>query len=690
MIFVLDKRSSSAEQVKWNAMCPVNCTCKISQFKIKLFPRQMKIVNCSSTGLTKFPVNVSMETEVLILSSNNMKKLDINKKLKKLQYLDASNNKIHVIYHLEKLSRLKTLDLHKNLLIYLQNGCFSGMKYLSTLDLSDNNLHAIEKHAFGGLNGLQRLYLDRNKLYFLERQWFIGMPSLRIFHFSKNFLPKIENNTFENMQNLIEIKLIQNKIQRIESSAFHGLTELSMLDLSSNRISVISRQHLQHMKNLKVLRLDDNPIYKIHNGSFHSLNIKMLSLRYMPKLVVIEKHSFVNLRNLFTLQIHDNNYLSYIDPEAFYNVPLLKTLYLHNNRLVAIPKTIKRSLPSLRNLHIYNNPLRCDCNALWVKQELAREQENNHVSILVDDSVLICDSPKEYSRMLLKQLPISVFHSQCVATTIPLFNISYNISIGEEMRLECHGIGIPTPEIQWILPNGTSLQGPVKLDRYEVIDNCTLAVRHIRTSDGGIYKCRANNSQGYDISSTSVTISNMPIHIYPSGVSADFVTIGWNGTSYWSMVSDYQIQCRDTDQSSVTYQIIHLRPFSNYYSYTFKNLKPQTTYKFCIVYVYETEFYDLDCVNVTTDHHVTIFPSGITRINSKLVAGVSTAFFMIFALCCGVAIAKKFRKRKDYLDPTAEEKGDFLPQIPLENLNNPPSTPLCSSRTALIGAESNG
>ncbi|KAJ8302374.1 hypothetical protein KUTeg_021361 [Tegillarca granosa] len=644
MISILDIRSSSAEQVKWDAMCPSNCTCKLDNLKSNCFQRQMKIVNCSSTGLSNFPVNVSMETEVLILSSNNIKKLDINKKLKKLQYLDASNNKIHVIYHLEKLSRLKTLDLHKNSLIYIQNGCFSGMKYLSTLDLSDNNLHAIEKHAFGGLNGLQRLYLDSNKLYFLEKQWFIGMPSLRIFHFSRNFLPKIENNTFENMQNLIEIKLIHNKIQRIEKNAFHGLTELSMLDLSSNKISHISHQHLQQMKNLKVLRLDDNPIYKIHNGSFHSLNIKMLSLRYMPKLVI---------------------------QKAFFNVPLLKTLYLHNNRLVAISEKIKRSLPSLRNLHIYNNPLRCDCNALWVKQELAKEQATNYVSILVDDSVLICDSPKEYSRMLLKQLPVSVFHSECAARTIPLFNSSYNINIGEEMRLECHSIGIPDPEIIWILPNGTTLQGSVKLDRYEVINNCTLAVRHIRTSDGGVFKCKANNTHGYDISNTSVTVSNMPIHIYTSSISADFVTIGWNGTSYWSMVSDYQIQCRDTHQSSLSYQIIHLRPFSNHYSYTFKNLKPQTTYEFCI------------------DHHVAIYASGITRINSKLVAGVCTTFFMTCALCCGVAIAKKFKKRKDYLDPTAEEKGDFLPQIPLENLNNPPSTPLCSSRTALISAESN-
>ena len=96
----------------------------------------------------------------------------------------------------------------------------------------------------------------------------------------------------------------------------------------------------------------------------------------MPRLKVIEKQSFLNLEHLVTLQLHDNSEFVYIDQNTFVNCSRLKNLYLHNNRLKSVSSILKDSLPSLKTLHLYNNELECDCNAMWMKQENMKEKSN--------------------------------------------------------------------------------------------------------------------------------------------------------------------------------------------------------------------------------------------------------------------------------------------------------------------------
>lgn len=679
IILGLKSFAGAESRMDWNVNCPLKCACYIGRLDTENLKDVMKIVNCSNAALQSIPQNLSSSTEALIATNNSIQDLLLPPRMWQLKFLDISNNKVvQFNKQIQKLTLLRSLNLHGNSIYSLQNGQFSGLKRLTDLDLSSNKLRYIEKHAFGGLNYVQRLNLENNNLDALENQWFVSMPSLRWLYLSRNSLSELKSKIFDTPNHLNTIDLNQNKIRNIEENAFFGLEWLNTLDLSNNNILSVPTRTFSPLINLKKLFFDGNPVYRLNNGAFSNLNVSMISISYMPHLTVIEHEAFINLTQLLTLQIHDNQKLVYVDPHAFFNIPNLKNLYIHNNRLRVLPYQLIQSLPSIKNCHFYSNLLHCDCNIDWMIQDIMLQ---NHTSILYDGYLLMCYSPPSKYGQKIVSLPLTINTQSCVPMTIPIFENNYEISIGEELRLECHAAGVPEPNITWSLPNGTVLSKNIKYSRVEVQDNCTLIVRHLRLSDSGSYSCKASNSEGYDISEAKVEVINKPIRIIALPSTLNYITITWNGTKYWTMISDYQIHYRESNQQP-SYRIIHLSPYSR--RYTFANLKSYTTYEFCIVYVYSTEMYTVDCVNATSGKALDYLP-GITSVNTKAVAAVVTIVVMIFILGCAVIIVRRIKRRKSYKS-TEEEDTFVTTQIPLENVYQP-NTYMCSSKTSLIRAQ---
>ncbi|KAK3101758.1 hypothetical protein FSP39_006143 [Pinctada imbricata] len=634
-------------------------------------------------GLDRAPRNLPSDTEVLDLSRNGIEHPDFQNTFLQIKFLDLSHNLlVSVDKRIRKFTKLKYLQLQNNRISGLENGIFSGLKYLSVLDLSQNHLSSIEAHAFGGLNYLQKLRLDGNRIVFLERQWFLSMPSLHWLYLSRNRISRIDGKMFETLSGLKMLKISHNNLRLLHNDSFYGLKGIRILDMSYNKLIRVPELH--EMRNLLYLYLDSNPILRVSEGAFDNLNISMITLSYMSDLKVVERHAFKNLHGLVTLQIHDNVQLVYIDPEAFINCPYLKNLYLHNNQLHTISESIK-DLPALTTIHFYNNRLVCDCNVLWMKQELIHEKLMNYTSVLFDDSILKCTSPPERYGMLLKEMPLDWLNKSCSPTNLPLFEDSYNISVGDELRLECHGIGVPEPEIQWRLPNNTVISGSVTSGRIEIRNNCTFIIRYLRESDSGTYTCEAVSDGKIDASSTAVIVNNKPVRLIPYGISGSYVTVTWNGTSSrWTMLSGYQIQYKEANNIDKT-KVIPLGRHTR--RYTFTNLKPRTTYMFCIVYVFEEELYTVDCENVTTKAKVDL-PSGIYRVDTRLVIGVIIGLFSAFALICCFAVVRQFRRKKDYSEPASrKEERESLTEIALEELYQPSPTLMCTSTTSLIRAQ---
>lgn len=682
----------------WNTNCPAECICYKGTPSLSINEmKYMNIVDCANLGLEKLKMILPDGTEVLLLSNNSLTQLTHLPNSSNLVYLDLSNSSIEILDNYVLFShytKLKFLNLSGNKLEYLWHSSFMGLADLYSLDLSNNRLSNISKRVFAGLNHLKSFNMADNLLREIVADWFTDISDdLRELDISHNLLTSINTDDFHALTNLNLLNLSANKINFIDNDAFLNLSYLLILDLSYNQMQIVPNDSLHVIKSLKKLTFNGNPTRKIRGGDFKSMNIVYISISYMPELIFIEKHSFQNLPYFVTLEAHDNQKLIHIDAQAFDNVPSLSTLYLHNNQLTALSPTLIEYIPSLEQIHLYHNPLRCDCNAFWIKRLTDEAAIHNYSKPLFNHSQFIkCNYPFNYIGVSIEDMDEKRFARVCTPTTLPVFKENYTLDLGEELRLECHAYGIPVPKLSWLLPNQTKVNGDIHSDKFEIVDDCVLIVRHLTIHDGGTYACIADNGIGVDLSSTRITVTNKPIRIVLLTVSFDYVSLSWNGTRHTSMISDYQLHYReitaDNNQNSFStkykYKVIPLGP--QYRSYTVTHLKSKTIYEFCIVYIYDTEPYKVDCKRLKTRDKVEYHNAVSKIVSEKIIAGVCTALGIIMAVACMVTLVKKFKLHKEYESPYNTDETESI-NIPLENVYRPSSTQLCSSKTSLLSVQ---
>ncbi|KAM9316507.1 immunoglobulin superfamily member 10 [Gastrophryne carolinensis] len=83
----------------------------------------------------------------------------------------------------------------------------------------------------------------------------------------------------------------------------------------------------------------------------------------------------------------------------------------------------------------------------------------------------------------------------------PMFKNPFNEKIiakpGKMAILNCFADGNPTPEIIWLLPNGSRFVGGQRFSRYQAGINGTLLIYSPNKDDAGKYRCAARNKVGY-------------------------------------------------------------------------------------------------------------------------------------------------------------------------------------------------
>ncbi|XP_041348072.1 leucine-rich repeat neuronal protein 1-like [Gigantopelta aegis] len=680
LVFFLLSTSCSVDVTRNQSVsskCPERCICSEATFAN--FNGHLQTVNCSKQGLREFPSDIPFRTEALILSKNMFQNLSSLPVLPHLRILDLSHNRIHSLDNrriYDNIGRLQNLYLNGNAIRILQHGSFSGLKYLDVLDLSQNALQKIEIHAFGGLNHLQELNLNHNFLRELKRIWLLSVSSIIKLELAENFLYAIDKQVFDSLSNLVHLDLSANTIAKIDSEGFKGLHALKFLNLSHNNLKTVPSS-IMSIPELNILLLDFNNFNRIETNAFVNSNITEISLSFQPYLRVIEKGAFTNLPKLVTLQIHDNKKLIFIHPNTFINTSHIHQLFLHNNALMSLPMAVKNSLTDLNELHLYNNPLHCDCNVYWIKQELIMFAEANITDIYIKSSdKLLCDTPTSQFQVPLRQISVEQIPPLCPPTTLALFSDSLNLTIGDDLYLECQAIGVPEPQLYWLLPKGKVLNSSVENKRVVLLDETAIFLSGLRQSDEGTYGCEAWNQMGYDVSSAQLHVMQKDLKLVPLRISKNFITVEWRGSIPRLHLQDFQLHYRESSQSDS--QTLYLN--SAIHRCTIGGLKPLTTYEICIVYMHD---YVVHCLNITTEHEITV-KKGITTITTpKIIAGVATVVGATLVLCFVIVFVRKFRKRKGYCEPPIE-KGDTTAQIPLENLYQPSNPQLCSSRTALL------
>ncbi|KAK2850925.1 hypothetical protein Q5P01_007201 [Channa striata] len=411
---------------------------------------------------------------------------------------------------LSSLDNLVTLYLEENHIEELEDFSLRNLSSLEELYINHNHISSIGPKAFAGLTNLLRLHLNSNRLVAIDSRWFEFLPSLEILMIGENPILGLEEKNFLPLSRLHSLVLAGMGLASIPSAGFLGLDSLESLSFYDNRLRSVPRDALRVLPNLKFLDLNKNPISRIQEGDFQNLeHLEELSLNNMEELLMVEQGAFHNLPEIAKLEMCNSPRLSYIDPQAFSDLSSIRTLLLHNNQLSLLSGDLLSSLPSLEEVSLHSNPLRCDCLSSWGphlgNQSHLKLLEPSIHSLLLPASLVRWGGADMFGGGANSCLPHISPHA---------FPLAMNVSSGQPITLECWADADPTPSFtgsEGVAAPIVSEEGRAlsrKKKKHRVSEPGALVIEHAEPSDTGVYTCVAWNTEGADTKSISVSVDS--------------------------------------------------------------------------------------------------------------------------------------------------------------------------------------
>ena len=274
--------------------------------------------------------------------------------------LDLSNNQLRAVNSgaLETVRHLKALFLQNNQISQVHDGALRGLANLKSLDLSGNEIVALPASLFEDTPQLQQLKLDNNQLSVISSRLFNPLNSLIILDLSDNILQTgcetcITKKSFKGLERLVVLNLAGNKLSQLKPAMFEDLRNLQSLDISKNLIDAIPQGAFRSLSNLYSLQLARNKISELSLGSLRGMQ-RLTSLDLQNNSIVnVHKGSFQNLTFLQDLNLFKNHLVEI--PEAVQSLSSLKTIDLGRNRISSINSNSLAGLSNLIGLKMDHN-----------------------------------------------------------------------------------------------------------------------------------------------------------------------------------------------------------------------------------------------------------------------------------------------------------------------------------------------
>lgn len=542
----------------WHVSCPSRCVCQIKPwFSPDSVYHEAPTVDCNNLLLTKLPLPVPTNTHTLRLQSNLLSELNtaVLHGLPNLTDLDLSQNRFSLVRTITQSSSLPTLlslHLEENHLSRLPEASFSSLPNLQELFLNHNNLYSIAPGAFTGLDSLLRLHINNNRITTVDPRWFRALPRLEVLMLGGNPVEALPEQGFLTLKSLRSLVLGGMGLRRLAEKALEGLESLESLSFYDNLLTKVPTQALRRVPGLKFLDLNKNRIKLIDTGDFRDMiQLKELGLNNMEELVSIERAAMDNLPELTKLEITNNPRLSYIHPRAFLQLSRLESLMLNSNSLVALHQHIILSLPSLQEVSLHSNPLRCDCLFRWAAKGFSHPHTDDAPADMrtlrmvrfIQPQATLCAEPPELRARRVKEVSSREMSASCLPM-IPNSSLPSYIGVrgGGKLALHCRALADPQPKLYWVTPSGlrlgpaprnasagttapchslSTLEGfnqtsassqawndtPCKLSKhYRLLPEGTLEMSKVTPSEAGLYTCIAENALGADTRSVTVGV----------------------------------------------------------------------------------------------------------------------------------------------------------------------------------------
>ncbi|XP_030063203.1 leucine-rich repeat neuronal protein 1 [Microcaecilia unicolor] len=633
-----------------NNECPQLCVCEIRPwFTPQSTYREATTVDCNDLRLTKIPDNLSSETQVLLLQSNNIARTTGElQQLFNLTELDFSQNNFTSIRDvgLWNLSQLTTLHLEENQVTEMTDHCLQDLSNLQELYINHNQISSISANAFAGLRNLLRLHLNSNQLKVIDSRWFDSTPNLEILMIGENPVIGILDMNFKPLTNLRSLVLAGMYLTDVPGNALVGLDNLESLSFYDNKLLKVPQLALQKVPNLKFLDLNKNPIHKIQEGDFQNmLRLKELGINNMAELVSIDRYALDNLPELTKLEATNNPKLSYIHRLAFRSVLTLESLMLNNNALNAVYQKTVELLPNLREISIHSNPLRCDCVIHWIN--------SNKTGIrFMEPLSMFCALPPEYRGQQVKEALLQDSSEQCLPMiSHDTFPNHLNLDVGMTVFLDCRAMAEPEPEIYWVTPLGDKITVDTVSEKYKLSGEGTLKIANIQVQDSGRYTCVAQNTEGADTRVATLRVNgtlldgSQILQIYIKHAETHSVLVSWKiNSNVMTSNLKWSSATMKIDNPHITYTA---RVPVDVHEYNLTHLQPATEYEVCLTVSNIHQQMQKSCVNVTTKSTAFALDISDQQTSTALAAVMGSMFGLISMASVTIYVAKRF-KRKNY------------------------------------------
>ncbi|KAK9531293.1 hypothetical protein VZT92_010726 [Zoarces viviparus] len=263
-------------------------------------------------------------------------------------------------------SSVRTLDLSKNRIFALQQGVFGPLKEVAIIDVSQNRVNQIHRHAFEGLQGhLKMVNLSHNLLGEIHSYTFASLTNLRVLDLSYNHIGALGFGSFSGLPQLKALYLTGNSLQDLGFAA--SLPSLDYLLLNDNKLTPSSVSSLARFAgNVMQLDIQDNRLTNLGDVTTLLTRLKRLQhLFYGGNRIrwcsLSGRVSAVGLNDVRTLDLHGSSLQSLLSQgrclNLFDNLGHVIVLNLSFNALQSLSQGLFKGLTSVVEMDLSSNSL---------------------------------------------------------------------------------------------------------------------------------------------------------------------------------------------------------------------------------------------------------------------------------------------------------------------------------------------